>query len=275
MSARMKAALSALVAASTVAMSVHAADTPASTVAPDAATVDAIIRRMESSGALDAAVERAIDRYVQRKEVARQAEQAKRDTDLPRYARAVDTKQDHIRGNPSAEVSLIEYTDFECPFCKRFHDTPKALLDRYGSRVNWVIRNYPLSFHDPAAHKESLAAECVAQIAGNDVYWKYADALFANTRSNGSGLPDEHSVEKLAEAAGLKPSALATCMNDGAGVAPKRVERDLADGTSAGVSGTPTTIIRNNRTGGSQALVGAQPADAFVGAIDRMLNAKP
>jgi protein-disulfide isomerase len=230
---------------------------------------------MESSGALDAAVERAIDRYVQRKEAARRAEQAVKDAELPKHARAVDVKQDHIRGNASADVSLIEYTDFECPFCKRFHDTPKALLDRYGGRVNWVIRNYPLAFHDPAAHKESLAAECVAQIAGNDVYWKYADALFANTRSNGSGLPDEHSVEKLAEAAGLEPSALTTCMNDGTGVAAKRVEQDLADGTSAGVSGTPTTIIRNNRTGSSQALVGALPADGFVQAIDRMLNAKP
>lgn len=275
MSARVKGALSALIAAAALAMPVHAADTSSHPVEPDTATVDAIIRKMETSGALDSAVERAIDRYVKRKEAARQVEQAKKDTELPKYARAVDVKQDHVRGNPSADVSLIEYTDFECPFCKRFHDTPKSLLDRYGSRVNWVIRNYPLPFHDPAAHKESLAAECVAQIAGNDVYWKYADALFANTRSNGSGLTDEHSVERLAEAAGLKSSALTTCMNDSTGVAAKRVEQDLADGTSAGVSGTPTTIIRNNRTGMSQALVGALPAEGFVQAIDRMLNAKP
>ena len=192
---------------------------------------------------------------------------------MAKAARAVDPKQDHIRGKPTAEVSLIEYTDFECPFCKQFHGTPKALLDRYGDRVNWVIRNYPLPFHDPAARKEALAAECVAQLGGNDAYWKYADALFANTRSNGGGLPDDKSVDKLAETAGVKGPALSTCMNDDKVI--KRIEQDLADGNAAGVSGTPTTVVRNNKTGASEAVVGARPADGFVPAIERMLNAAP
>ena len=89
---------------------------------PDPAVVDAIIRKMESSETLDAAVERAIDRYVQRKEQARQTEETKRQAklnDLAKHARAVDASRDHIRGKPTAEVSLIEYTDFECPYCKQ------------------------------------------------------------------------------------------------------------------------------------------------------------
>jgi len=275
MSRQTKAWLPALVLTAAVAVPVYAADPAVGGAKADAAQIDSIIRKMEDSGSFDAAVERAIDRYVQRKEAARQAEQVRRDADSAKRARPVDDKRDHVRGNATAAVSLIEYTDFECPFCKRFHVTPKTLLDRYGGRVNWVVRNYPLPFHDPAARKESLAAECVAQLAGNDVYWKYADAVFASTRSNGAGLPDEHSVEKLAVALGVKDSSMTACMNDPKGVAAGRVDEDVSDGSAAGVSGTPATIVRNNRTGASEAIVGALPPEGFVATIERMLNAKP
>lgn len=276
MNSGMKAAVCALMLFASIVVGVNAAEPPSSTGEPDSALVDAIVRKMESSGALDGAVDRAIERYVQRKEQARQAEEAQKQAELAgraKNARPVDLKQDHIRGKASAEVSLIEYTDFECPFCKQFHTVPKALLDRYGGRVNWVMRNYPLPFHDPAARKEALASECVARLGGNDAYWKYADALFANTKSNGGGMPEDKSIEKLADVVGVKPAALTKCMNDG--VAVKRVEQDLADGSAAGVSGTPTTVVRHNATGASEAVVGAMPAEALIPAIDRMLGIKP
>ena len=272
----MKTKLGPLFLAATMASAAIAAGPAANPIEPDAALVDAIVRKLESSGALDAAVDRATTRQVRRQQQAAQEEDAKRQLQLQaqaKSARPVDSKQDHVRGKSSAEVSLIEYTDFECPFCKQFHGTPKALLDRYQGRVNWVIRNYPLPFHDPAARKEALAAECVAQLGGNDAYWKYADALFANTKSNGGGLPEDKSVEKLAETTGVKSAALVTCMNDGSVV--KRVEQDIADGNAAGVSGTPTTVVRNNRTGTSEAVVGALPSGGLEPAIERMLNAKP
>ena len=256
--------------AATAAASSQATD---SAPEPDSAQMDAIVRKLESSGALDAAVERAIDRYVKRKEAARQAEEAQKQAELGKQARPVDVQRDHVRGSPTAEISLIEYSDFECPFCKRFHSTPKALLDRYGSRVNWVLRNFPLPFHDPAAHTEALAAECVARLADNATFWKYADALFANTKSNGGGLPREHSVDKLAAAVGVKSPDLTQCMADPA--IASRVEPDLADGTAAGVTGTSTTVIRNAQTGASEAIVGALPMDALASAIDRLLAVKP
>ena len=273
MNLQTRARILGLVLAAAVAPPVLAADAaPAASGDPQ---TDAIVRKLEQSGALDAAVDRAINRYVQRKEAERQAEQARRDAEGAKRARPVDLKRDHLRGNPAAVVTLIEYTDFECPFCKRFHDTPKTLLERYGDRVNWVIRNYPLPFHDPAAHKEALAAECVAQLAGNDAYWKYADALFANTKSNGAGLSEEHSVEKLADALGINTSSFSGCMNDAKGAAAVRVDEDVSDGATAGVNGTPATVVRNNKTGASQAVVGALPPEAFTAVIDRMLDAKP
>jgi protein-disulfide isomerase len=269
-------ALCALGFLAVVGTTVHAAEPIAGAKEPDPALVDAIIRKLETSGKLDAAVERAMTRVQQRQQQAAQEAEAKKQAQLAakaKNARPVDVKQEHIRGNASAAVSLIEYTDFECPFCKQFHGTPKALLDRYGGRVNWVIRNYPLPFHDPAARKEALAAECVAHLGSNDAYWKYADALFANTKSNGGGLPEDKSVEKLAESVGVQSAALSKCVNEDATV--KRIEQDIADGNTAGVSGTPTTVVRNNRTGASQSVVGAVPADGLVPAIEQMLKAQP
>jgi protein-disulfide isomerase len=272
----LKAASFAVVLATMISMGVRAAD-PASAMGElSAATIDAIVNKLESSGALDKAIDRALSRQAQRQQQAAQEAQAQQNAQLQgqaKTARLVDTKRDHIRGNASAEVSMIEYSDFECPFCKQFHGTPKGLLDRYQGRINWVYRNFPLSFHDPAARKEALAAECVAQLGGNDAYWKYADSLFASTKSNGAGLPDDKSIDKLAEAVGVKSASLTKCMTEDAAV--KRVEQDLADGASAGVNGTPTTVIRNNRTGASEAVVGAVQADSLVPAIDRMLGTKP
>ncbi|MEO8567130.1 MAG: thioredoxin domain-containing protein [Betaproteobacteria bacterium] len=266
----------ALVLAAAISTSARAADPAGAAGEPNAATIDAIVRKLESSGALDAALDRAVTRQAQRQQQAAQQAEAQRQTQLQaqaKSARAVDTKLDHIRGKAAAEVSLIEYSDFECPFCKQFHGTPKALLDSYQGRVNWVIRNFPLPFHDPAARKEALAAECVAQLGGNEMYWKYADALFASTKSNGAGLPEDKSVDKLAETVGVKSAALSQCMN--ADAAAKRIELDIADGTAAGVSGTPTTVVRNNRTGASIAVVGALPAGGLGPAIEQMLNAQP
>jgi predicted DsbA family dithiol-disulfide isomerase len=71
----------------------------------------------------------------------------------------------------------------------------------------------------------------------------------------------------------MKPPAMATCMKEATDVA--RIEQDISDGTAAGVTGTPTTVVRHNRTGASEAVAGALPVDALVAVIERMLNAKP
>jgi protein-disulfide isomerase len=240
---------------------------------PDPALVDAIVRKLESEGILDRAVERALIRVINRMEEERRAaggQQQSQARERAKNARKVLPKRDHIRGSPSAEVSLIEYSDFECPFCKRFHPTAKALLDRFGGRVNWVYRHFPLSSHDPAARREAIASECAGQLGGNDAFWKYTDAVFEHTQSNGRGLPPDKSIEALAAQLGLDRAAFSRCLQDPK--IAKRVEEDMDDGAAAGVTGTPTTLIRDNRTGAVEIVTGAQHPEVLAARVERLLH---
>lgn len=242
---------------------------------PDPALVDAIVRKLEADGTLDRAVERAIERYVKRQREAQQSAQAEEESALraqAKSARPVSPRRDHIRGNPAAAVSIIEYSDFECPFCKRFHATPGELARRFGDRVNWVYRHFPLDFHNPAARREAIASECAAKLGGSDAFWKYTDAVFEHTLSNGKGLPAEHSEAALAARIGLNGPAFADCMKDPA--MAKRVDEDFADGAAVRISGTPTTLIRNNRTGATEVVVGARSSDFIAPIIESALGGK-
>ncbi len=85
------------------------------------------------------------------------------------------TSDEHILGNPDATVTIIEYSDFECPYCKQFHPVLKQIVQESNNTVRWVYRDYPLHQH---SFEKLVAAECISKIKGNDAYWKYADLLF-------------------------------------------------------------------------------------------------
>ena len=103
---------------------------------------------------------------------------AKADTDLSATQNTpkVDFTTDRYRGSTKAKVAVIEYSDFQCPFCHRVHPTYKQIMDAYGSDVVWVYRHFPLSFH-PDAMPFAIGSECVRKLRGNDAFWKYADVV--------------------------------------------------------------------------------------------------
>jgi len=169
-----------------------------------------------------------------------------------KYARKV-AASDHVYGDRDAPYSLIEYSDYECPFCKRFHATPKALVDKYAGKVNWVYRHFPLGFHNPHAQKQAEAAECAAELDGNEGFWKYGDEIYKRTRSN-KGFAIEKLVPMAVEL-GFNKSEFEECFNSGRHAA--KVRGDMADGQKAGISGTPGNVIRHNESGESRLLSGA------------------
>lgn len=87
----------------------------------------------------------------------------------------VSEEGDHILGNPNAPIKIIEYSDFECPYCKIFHATLNKIVAESNGNVSWVYRHWPL--HQNSFEK-AIAAECVAQIKGNEAYWQYSELLF-------------------------------------------------------------------------------------------------
>jgi len=176
---------------------------------------------------------------------------------------------DHIRGNKNAKTTLIEYSDYECPFCKNFEPTLKQLLDTYEDKIRLVLRHYPLPFH-ANAQKEAEASECAAQLGGNDVFWKYSDAIFERTTSNGTGFPLDN-LGPLAAELGMNQQQFQSCLDSGK--YEKLVKDSIAEGQGAGVQGTPSTFIIDAK-GNNELVVGAQPIAAFKTAVDKALTVK-
>lgn len=146
--------------------------------------------------------------------------------------------EDHIRGNQKAKVLLVEYSDYECPFCARFHPTMQQVIEEFGDDVAWVYRHYPLPFH-PNAQKSAEGGECVAELGGETAFWSYTDALFKTTET--AGQLSAQAIEQAATTAGVNASAFKECLDSGR---MAETVKGMADkGAAAGISGTPGTYI--------------------------------
>jgi protein-disulfide isomerase len=217
-------------------------------------------------------IEQGIENFIQKQRQAQQEAQTDRTRNAGNKAknvRKVSKTRDHIFGNPDAEITLIEYSDFECPFCKRFHSTAKQIVEAYEGKVNWVYRHFPLGFHNPLAQKEAEATECANELGGNDIFWKYADLIYERTKSNGNGLPVT-SLVPLAEELGLDAEKFSACLESGRHA--ERVQDDSREGSEIGITGTPGNVFLHNKTGETVLKSGAYPFDALKIVIDKMLK---
>jgi protein-disulfide isomerase len=172
---------------------------------------------------------------------------------------------DHIKGNKNAKVTILVYSDFECPFCKTFNPTANEIVNFYGDKVRMVFRQYPLPFH-ANAQKEAEASECVASLGGNDAFWKFVDAIFERTTANGTGFALDK-LGPLAAELGVNQQEFQSCLDSGK--YEKLVKDSITNGQTGGVSGTPSSFIMTSK--GNELVVGAQPIDAFKTAIDKAL----
>lgn len=177
------------------------------------------------------------------------------------------TDKDHIQGSKDASIVMVEYSDFECPFCKQFHPTMQQVMHEYGDKVAFVYRHYPLSFHQNA-QKEAEASECIAEQGGNDAFWKYVDDVFTRTTSNGTGFALDQ-LGPLASELGLDQTAFQTCLDSGKYT--KLVQDEEVGGQKTGVQGTPGTILIG-KNGKKDFVAGAYPYDQVKAKIDALLK---
>jgi protein-disulfide isomerase len=166
---------------------------------------------------------------------------------------------------------LIEYSDFECPFCKRFHPTVKRLVDESKGQVKWVYRHFPLDqLHPVKARKEAVASECAAELGGNDAFWKFADRFFELTPSNNRTDIDAV-LPRIAGEIGLDKARFASCLASGRH--DRRVEEDRRNAVATGGRGTPWSIIVS-KSGKTYPLSGAQPHAAVKQLYELALHEK-
>ncbi len=186
--------------------------------------------------------------------------------DEPEFAgEPADIDDDAVLGDESATVTVIEFTDYECPFCARHHtDTFSQIKTNYvdTGKVKYVVRDYPLSFHADA-QKAAEAAECAGE---QDKYFEMHDKLFDNQGSWGSDA--SATFKTYASDIGLNAASFATCLDSGA--MADEVATDFSAGSAAGISGTPGFWIVSD-SGDSKNISGAYPYATFQEAIDAML----
>ena len=174
--------------------------------------------------------------------------------DPPRYAVNV-TPADPVRGNPAAPVTIVEYSDFQCPFCSRVTPALTKLLAEYGDRVRVVWKDFPLTQIHPRAVAAAEAAHCAGE---QDKYWQYHDRLFANQQALAAT-----DLSKYATALDLDLPAFQSCVGSGRYTA--RVQDGLSEGRELGVNSTPTVFVNGRR------VLGAQPYDVFAAIVEEEL----
>ncbi len=175
--------------------------------------------------------------------------------DAPRYEVEV-TAADPAIGSSSAPVTLVEFSDFQCPFCQRVAPTLKQVKDTYGDKVRVVWKDFPLTQIHPQAFKAGEAAHCAAD---QGKFWEYHDRLFANQQAL-----QPTDLKKYAADLGLDATAFATCLDTSKH--GERVRDGVAEGSRLGVNSTPTIYI-NGRV-----LSGAQPYEVIASVIDEELS---
>lgn len=178
------------------------------------------------------------------------------------------SEDDHIRGNPNAPIVLVEYSDYDCPFCKNFHETMNQIMADYGAdgKIAWVYRHFPLEQLHPNAPLIAQAAECVADLGGDDAFWTFSDLIFEERETNAQTNPD--SLPGFAELAGVDVNDYNSCVDSGRTKAA--VEEDFNNALAIGGRGTPHTVIL---VGDQQGVInGAQPYDVVSGMVENLIS---
>lgn len=158
-------------------------------------------------------------------------------------------------GNTDAAITIVEFSDYQCPFCSKVHPTIKRIVDESQGEIKWEYRHLPLSIHAQAV-PAALAAECVADSIGNENFWKFSDILLANQR----GLTSEF-LKNEAVTLGVDSSFYDTCIVSED--VKERIRNDTKTAVAMGGNGTPFSVIEF-ADGSTKSVSGALPYENFM-----------
>lgn len=164
-----------------------------------------------------------------------------------------------FRGNPNAKVTIVEFTDFECPFCKQAKPALNEVFEKYKDQVKHVLRHYPISAIHAGAVDAAMASACANE---QQKFWEYHDIAFEKASDSGSLSKDV--LKSIATEVGLNRTTFDSCFDSRKYI--QQVQKDFEDGNSYTVAGTPTFFI-NNRI-----VVGSQPVEVLEKIIEEELK---
>ena len=183
----------------------------------------------------------------------------------------ISIDDDPMKGDPSAPITIIEFSDFQCPFCARFHDNTLPQLEQnYIStgKVNFVYRDFPIQNIHPNAVPAALVSECADD---QNKFWKMHDKIF-ETQNVWQDLEPNQAVGMFRQFAldvGLDMEKFDACVSSGEHL--QEINNDLNDGRTYGVTGTPGFFVGNDKLGFTK-ITGAQPFSSFQGIIEKQLE---
>jgi len=173
---------------------------------------------------------------------------------------------DYILGNPNAEIKMITFTDFECPYCKNFHESMIKITDEYAKegKVAWTLRHFPV--HGTPTQLKAAATECAGLLGGDNQFWEMSKKIFQN---DGQKWISVDKLPTLAMSLGLDKEKFEECLKE-----PKiinKVEQDFQSGRDLGVEGTPFTAVIV-KSGEVFPINGAQPYESVKNMIEMILK---
>lgn len=178
------------------------------------------------------------------------------------------SENDHILGNPDADIIVIEYSDYECPYCQEFHSVMNRIINEYGQqgRIAWIYRHMPIERVHVNARRIALTSECVADIRGNKAFWDFSDKIFENSPES---LLKKNS-DQILEEMSIDPQEIESCIERPEIIS--RLENDIEDGeylqSIDKEFGTPYNIIIT-KTGLTENISGVIPYNILKNLIEQ------
>ena len=172
-----------------------------------------------------------------------------------------------VYGELKAQITLLEFGDIECPYCRKMHGGIKQVVDHSQGVINWEFKHFPLSSHNPVAAIEGQAVECIKEAYDNRTAWIALDKFMTETKGNGKGLGN---ISEFVRSFGLNGSLISNCL--ASDDHKDKINKDYDEGRRMGITATPAIRVIDNQTGKSYLVKGFKTPEQLLQAVQQILR---